>query len=82
MIPELRALLEAQPAATDTLQKKIRAIVPWVFHRTKRGRPLKGFTKSWRAACLAAGLPGRFPHDFRRTAVRNLERASVPHDRG
>jgi integrase len=61
MIPELRGLLEGQRAATDTLQKKIGAIVPWVFHRTKRGRPLKGFTKSWRAACLAAGLPGRIP---------------------
>jgi len=26
----------------------------------------------------AAGLPGRIPHDFRRMAVRNLERAGVP----
>ena len=25
-----------------------------------------------------AGLPGRIPHDFRRTAVRNLEQAGVP----
>ena len=24
-----------------------------------------------------AGVPGRIPHDFRRTAVRNLERAGV-----
>ena len=45
---------------------------------TKRGRPLKGFVKAWRAACKAAGVPGRIPHDFRRTAVRNLERACVP----
>lgn len=78
MIPELRALLEAQRATTDALGKKIGAIIPWVFHRTKRGRPLKGFTKSWRAACVANGVPGRIPHDFRRTAVRNLERAGVP----
>ena len=26
----------------------------------------------------AAKLEGRIPHDFRRTAVRNLERAGVP----
>jgi integrase len=42
------------------------------------GGQVTGFTKSWRAACLAAGSPGRIPHDFRRTAVRNLERAGVP----
>ena len=78
MIPELRGVLEAQRVATEALQKKTGAIIPWVFHWTKRGRPLKGFMKSWRQACLDAGLPGRIPHDFRRTAVRNLERAGVP----
>lgn len=78
LTPELRATLEAQRAATDTLQRKSGSIIPWVFHRTKGARPLKGFTKAWRAACIAAGVPGRIPHDFRRTAVRNLERAGVP----
>jgi integrase len=47
-----------------------------VFHR--RGKPIAGFRKAWTKACKHAGCPGRIPHDFRRTAVRNLERAGVP----
>jgi integrase len=39
---------------------------------------MKGFRKAWKTACKAAGVPGRIPHDFRRTAVRNLQRAGVP----
>jgi integrase len=76
MTPELRACLEAQRASTEALQIRTGSILPWVFHRN--GRPVKGFTRAWRTACKKAGLPGRFPHDFRRTAVRNLERAGVP----
>jgi integrase len=47
-----------------------------VFHRA--GRPIRDFSHAWRKARLAAGLPGRIPHDFRRTAARNLLRAGVP----
>jgi integrase len=39
---------------------------------------LKQFHKSWKQACLAAGVPHRIFHDFRRTAVRNMVRAGVP----
>ena len=37
-----------------------------------------GFDKAWRRAREKAGLPDRIPHDFRRTAVRNLEQAGIP----
>jgi integrase len=54
--------------------------VPWLFHRD--GKPIKSFRSAWQSACKAAGVPGRIPHDFRRTAVRNLERAGVPRSDG
>ncbi len=75
LAPELKACLEAQRAATDAAQRETGAIVPWVFHRG--GRPIKDFRTAWTNACKAAGVPGRIVHDFRRTAVRNLERAGV-----
>jgi integrase len=74
--PELRALLEAQRAATTVLATKTDRIIPLVFHRD--GAAIKTFYGAWRSACRAAGVPGRIFHDFRRTAVRNLERAGVP----
>ena len=41
------------------------------------GKPIKAFYGAWRVACVAAGCPGRIPHDCRRTAVRALVRAGV-----
>jgi integrase len=65
-------------------------IVPSVFHRN--GRPILAYLDGWRAACKRAAvvkrgglesvtrphLLSRTPHDFRRTAARNLIRAGVP----
>ena len=51
-------------------------IVPWVFHR--QGRRILDYRRAWKNALVAANVPKRIPHDFRRTAVRNLERAGVP----
>ena len=46
-----------------------------MFHR--RGKGIRDFRDAWRSACQAAGCPGRLLHDFRRTAVRNLDLAGV-----
>jgi integrase len=43
-----------------------------------RPKQIKSFGKAFKTACKDAGVPGRILHDFRRTAVRNLERAGVP----
>jgi len=63
---------------------------PWICHRG--GIRLQSLKHSWRKACEAVGLgkmvevegtkdkvwAGKIPHDFRRTAVRNMVRAGVP----
>ena len=49
---------------------------PLVFHRD--GITVRRWRTAWRTACQAAGVPTRFLHDCRRTAARNLIRASVP----
>jgi len=60
-------------------------IVPAVFVRLLRKdrqgdptpRPAKAFYKAWARARRKAGLPGRLPHDMRRTAARNMIRRGV-----
>jgi integrase len=75
-LPDLAALLRAQREVTTAVERRTGELVPWVFHRN--GRQMHGYHHAWRTACEAAGLSGRLMHDFRRTAVRNLERAGVP----
>jgi integrase len=80
---ELRRVLDEQHAAAERLTRKPGTIARYVFCYTtgqKTGQRIteSGFNKAWRKARVAAGCPGRIPHDFRRTAVRNLVRAGVP----
>jgi integrase len=85
MTKALRTLLEAQHKEHEALKKRNK-LCPNVFFRMvakgRRGplRPMriKSFGKAFKTACRKAGVPGRILHDFRRTAVRNLERAGVP----
>jgi integrase len=80
----LRTVLETRRKAADEAQRD-GTVVPWVFFRLiakgRRGpkspKPIVRFTKAWRKACEAAGLPGRIPHDLRRSAVRRFVRAGT-----
>ncbi len=75
MTPELRAVLERQLTRTRDTEKATGRVIPWLFHR--EGKPIKSLRRAWRTARKRAGFPDLIPHDFRRTAVRNLERVGV-----
>jgi hypothetical protein len=71
---DLRNLLLGQRAKAESLQRE-GFVSPWVF--THAGKRFKSIKSGWKNAILKAGLPGKIPHDFRRTAVRNLVRAGM-----
>jgi integrase len=80
---DLRRVLDDQLKIADDLQRDRDIIARYVFCYTigqKAGCRIteSGYSHAWRKARVAAGCPGRIPHDFRRTAVRNLVRAGVP----
>jgi integrase len=49
---------------------------PYVFFW--HGKPIGHRTKGWVRSVKAAGFPALRPHDLRRSAVRNMERAGIP----
>ena len=75
-LDEVRATIEGLWARHLALEA-LGILTPLVFCRQK-GQRIRTFWKRWTTACAAAWCPGRVPHDFRRTAVRNLNRAGVP----
>jgi integrase len=75
--PGLRAVLEAQRERVRGIERRRGCVIPWVFVHDY-GSPIRDFRYAWEKACKEAAVPGRLVHDFRRTAVRNLERAGVP----
>jgi integrase len=87
---ELKDLLKVQRKAADRIQRRKGMIVQHVFFHdvpTMNGDvgfwsghaiAPSGFYHAWCRARIAAGCPGSIPHDFRRTAIRNMVRAGIP----
>jgi integrase len=71
---EALGALKAWRERTSIVERDKSMIVTRVFHRD--GEPAKSFPYvAWRSACKRAGIPGRRPHDFRRTMARNYRRS-------
>jgi hypothetical protein len=63
------------------IEHRVGRIIPWAFCLPSGDR-IGDFRKVSASACCVAGVPRRLVHNFRRTAVRNLERAGVPRSSG
>ena len=72
-------LLPISPPLQKVLERRLRFRQPSDSEVFKRdGVTVRQWKYAWRDACRKAGVPGRFLHDCRRTAARNLIRAGVP----
>ena len=72
---ELWDVIERQWAVREVKLKDRTLISHWVFHN--KGKQIQSYYKAWHTACNAAGISGKLPHDFRRSAARNMTRAGV-----
>ena len=68
-------MLAPQVERVEALQRRLGRIISFLVpHHGKgiREASCGDFRRAWTTACEDAGVAGRFRHDFRRTAVRNL----------
>ncbi|TMQ31194.1 MAG: hypothetical protein E6K65_02300, partial [Nitrospirae bacterium] len=73
--------VSAQIGRVKILSRRLGRVLPHLFvhlHGCYTGQPVQDFRKAWSQACERVGLVGMLRQDFRRSAVRNMERAGVP----
>jgi integrase len=80
LTPELKAGLAEQLARVRTLERELGRSIPHVFpalRGPRKGEQRKSMSWTWRQACKRAGLSGKWKHDLRRTAVRDMVNAGI-----
>jgi integrase len=75
LVGELGELVHVQLDQIMRDERKLRRLIPWLFHRDGKPIPYGTLYDAWRAAARAAGYPGKLMHDFRRTAATRLDSA-------
>jgi integrase len=79
MFPALRELLELERERTRQAERRLQAVIPWVFWKGQHEPHAIGdFRKAWGDAAEAACVPWLRPHDLRRSATRAMVMAGVP----
>jgi hypothetical protein len=73
-VPDHRRAPDHHHAPQESRTRRLRARLP----RGWTADPPPAVHSEWSDACTAANLPNVIPHDMRRSAVRQLERARVP----
>lgn len=73
LVGELGDLVRGQLVRIALDERKLRQLIPWLFHRDGRPIPYATLYDAWREAANAAGYPRKLMHDFRRTAATRLD---------
>lgn len=72
---DLLTLIQRRWTARQYQTKAGPALSSWVFHRG--AQRIVDFRHAWADACKEANVPGLLFHDFRRSAIRNMEKSGV-----
>ena len=85
LIPDLRAVLEAQRDRRERVEQEYGVEVTALFfyfepsrNGLPAGRRIRTFRRAWKTATREAGVPDLLFHDLRRSATRNLVRSGIP----